>query len=359
AMVAYGWTFQEGLLNYYLSIGLAFWGISAFQYRKWPGSFAILALAPLVWMAHPLGLLWMIAAAGYLAIAEVVPIRFHFLLVLLAVVILTAAELDLKRHFVVQVPDHSVIFYNGLDQLIFAGRYELPAMALCVTLLLALIVEVWREGKYAEFFAKCAVPLELYLIVEASAQLLPETVYLPHYSAPVSALTPRLTSVSAILLCCLIGVIRTQKWHVYVFATVAVVFFIFLYRDTLVFNRMQEQAERLVHSLPPGQRIIETMKQPLKYRFSVKHMSEASCIGYCFSYGNYEASSLQFRVRAAPDNSIVVSDVPDGSAMERGDYVVQARILPAYHLYQCGADWTTLCIRQLEAGETLNHVAGR
>lgn len=359
AIVAYGWTFQEGLLNYYLSIGLAFWGLSAFRHRRGAGIIAMLVLAPLIWMAQPLGLFWMVAAAAYLAAADSVPLRFHFFLMLAAVFVLLLAQIHLRRHFAVQASDHSVFFYSGLDQLIFSRRYVLPALMLCVAFLLALVAEVAQDGKYGEFFAKCAVPLELYLIVEAGAQMLPETVYLPQYSAPISVLTARLTSVSAVLLCCLIGSVRPRRWHGYVFATVAGVFFTFLYQDTLVLNRIQEQAEHLVHTLPPGQRIIETFKPPLKYRFSVKHMSEVSCIGQCFSYGNYEPASGQFRVRAAPGNLIVVSKVPDGASMERGDYVVRARDLPVYHLYQCGVEWTTLCIRPLEAGETIDHFAGR
>ena len=40
----------------------------------------------------------------------------------------------------------------------------------------------------------------------------------------------------------------------------------------------------------------------------IQHMIDRACIGYCFSYGNYEPSSGVFRVRAAPGNPYMLSD---------------------------------------------------
>jgi hypothetical protein len=68
-------------------------------------------------------------------------------------------------------------------------------------------------------------------------------------------------------------------------------------------------------------------------------------------YGNYEAPSLQFRVRAVPGNHYVMTSIPQAAAMERGAYIVQPQDLPASQIYQCGPTWTDLCLHPLQAGE--------
>src|SRR5208282_486077 len=196
------------------------------------------------------------------------------------------------------------------------------------------------------------IPLELYVLVEAAVLLLPDGIYLPQYASPVLHMTERLTSISAVLLCCLLGAMRPRRWHLFALSAIAIVFFTFLYQDTAKINRMEEQAERLVHMLPPSRRVLDTVVPPKIYRFSAYHMVDRACIGYCFSYGNYEAPSKQFRVRAMPGNPLVMSEIANASAMEQGTYVVQPRDLPVYQVYQCGPDWTDLCIRPLQAGET-------
>jgi hypothetical protein len=195
--------------------------------------------------------------------------------------------------------------------------------------------------------------LELYLLVEAGIQLLPASIFLPQYAAPVGALTERLTSISAVLLCCLLGAIPPRRWQLFAFSAVAIVFFAFLYQDTGRLDRMEARVEALVHTIPPGQRVLLTIAQPLNNRFSSKHILDIACPGFCFAYGNYEAPTGQFRVRANPESSIVASDLQDAEAMEDGSYVVQSRVLPLFQIYQCGSARTDLCIRPLQAGETL------
>src|SRR5208282_1781341 len=76
AAIAYGWTFNRGFFNYYLSLGLAFCALAVFCRTKGWRRLLVLAFAPLIYLAHPLGLAWLFAAVLYLAVAEVVPKRF-------------------------------------------------------------------------------------------------------------------------------------------------------------------------------------------------------------------------------------------------------------------------------------------
>jgi hypothetical protein len=84
----------------------------------------------------------------------------------------------------------------------------------------------------------------------------------------------------------------------------------------------------------------------------IQHTVDRACIGYCFSYGNYEPSSLQFRVRARAGNPFVLANFNDASATERGEYVVQPKDLPVFQIYECDGDRTAdLCMHLLVAGE--------
>ena len=63
AMLAYSYVFYMGFMNYYLSLGLACFGLAALWHGENRGILIAVVLAPLVLLAHPLGFLWL-AAAG-------------------------------------------------------------------------------------------------------------------------------------------------------------------------------------------------------------------------------------------------------------------------------------------------------
>jgi hypothetical protein len=165
-------------------------------------------------------------------------------------------------------------------------------------------------------------------------------------------LPERLTSVSAVLALCAIGALRPQRWHVAGFAAIAALFFVYLYFDTGTLNRMEAQAEKYERVLPPGQRIVATIWPLRGSRVLIDHFVDRACIGQCYSYGNYEPSSGQFRVRASPGNGIVIANFPDTDAIESGNYVVQPQDLPMFQIFQCNANLVELCMRELVAGET-------
>jgi hypothetical protein len=82
AMISYGWTFEMGFFNYYLALGLAFFGVAIFwRGQGWERGVAV-AIAPLVVLAHPLGLFWLVGAAAYVVIAERRPLRYQVMLLL-------------------------------------------------------------------------------------------------------------------------------------------------------------------------------------------------------------------------------------------------------------------------------------
>jgi hypothetical protein len=339
------------MFNYYLSTGLAFVGLALFQMALRWEKLGVIAILPLVFVAHPLGLMWMIGAALYLWVASVGSLRLQFAFVLVSVCVLFAVRGSLLQHYRTEAPAHSVLFFNGLDQLIFSNRYGVPAAMLCACLVVALAAELALNTSTSELLARGSTALGLYVIAEAAIQLLPDAIYLPQYAAPISDLTERLTTISVVLLCCVFGAIPPRRWHFLALAMVAAMYFALLFQDTATLNRMEDQVVKLLEPLPSGQRILATITKPLKYRFNAGHIIEPSCVERCYSFANYEAPSGQFRVRARPGNPIVMSDIHDATLAEQGNYVAKSPDLPLYEVYQCGKSWTELCIRLLKAGE--------
>ena len=353
AMCSYGYSFEMGFLNFYISLGLAFFGTAIFwRGRGWERGIPV-ALAPLAMLAHPLGFAWLVAASAYAATAEAIPRRYQIALAAAAGVVLFAARYYFWHHDIVQARDDPFYFFNGTDQLLLYGpRYAIPEFALLIFILCALAAAFfnrpWGKFRWADF----AVSLELYVIVGLAVILLPDGIRFPQQSSALALLTERLTSVSAVLLCCLLGSLPPRRWHLLACGAIAAVFFIFLYEDTATINRMEAQVEQLVRTVPPNSRVLATLKPPFpESRILVQHIADRACIGHCFSYGNYEPASRQFRVRAMPRNLYAMSSFDSAVNMEDGSYELQPEDLPAYQVYQCSADQKQLCIRPLAAGE--------
>jgi len=77
------------------------------------------------------------------------------------------------------------------------------------------------------------------------------------------------------------------------------------------------------------------------------------CIGRCFSYGNYEASTREFRVRASGANPIVMWDHADLVSFGEGRYAVQTKDLPLWVVGQCEPGGTKFCAHAAKEGEVL------
>lgn len=353
AMVAYGWSFEMGFLNYCLSLGLSFFALAILWRGRGTERWMAMALVPFIYLTHPLGLLWLFAAGAYISIAERVPLRLQVLVMLGSAGCLFLLRWYLWHHFIVSTADEPLYIFNGGDQLVlFGNRYEIVEALLGVFVLAAMAFDIFTRRHQRGFWRAYSIPLELFVLAEVGVFLLPDGVRAEGQAVALALLTKRLTTVSAILICCLLGAMLPRKWHLIALAGIAAVFFSFLYQDTAIVNRMEAQVERLVRTLPPGTRVMATIRKPDESRVLMQHIVDRACVGHCWSYGNYEPPSAAFRIRASDGNRIVMMDSSDTASMEEGDYTVQAEDLPAYQIYQCREDWTELCIRPLAEGES-------
>jgi hypothetical protein len=356
AMLAYGYSFEMGFLNYYVSIGLACFGLAIFWRgpgREWIGG---LLLLPIVWLAHPIGFFWLIGMLAYIKIRAKLRGWWKLALPLAAASGFFAAYWYTahRAKFLVDWDRGPFYFYNGADQLtLFDGRYFVLAGAAFFFGVFCVVVDAFARGKDRAFWKAFELPFEWYAVAFCATSLLPENLRPSMYAGWIGLLASRLTTISAILGLCILGFLRPRKWHLAGFATCALCFFVFLYQDTAWMNRLEANAEKLTSGLQPGTRVLGTIWSPKGWRVSfVGHVLDRACIGHCFSYANYEASTGEFRVRAQKGSPVVTTSSDDAEDMASGEYEVDETDLPMKQVYQCDAsDLTKLCIRDLQAGE--------
>ncbi len=352
AMLTYGWTFSMGFFNFYLSIGFSFFALALLWDGGGADALLALALAPLIWLAHPLGLAWLAPAALYARMAKKLRPRQQWLLMAGAAAVIFGA-----RHLMVlrwhplfwQAP---IYLRNGADQLIvYSGSYY-AALLLIVSATIALGISAGQRWASGDRQLNMAVPSQMYLLAVWALAVLPDVVFLPAYPAPATLIMERFSLVTAVFGCGMLAGVKPHRIHGLVFTLIALFFFGLSYEGTERINAMEQQAENLVAQLPPGQRVLTTIYPPLGMRVFVHHIVDRACIGRCFSYDNYEPSSQQFRLRARAGNGIVAANGIDADQMQSGSYTVRSSDPPLDQIYQCDRTGTRLCLRALAAGES-------
>jgi len=355
AMLAYGYVFYMGFMNYYLSLGLACFGLAALWHGERRGILLAVLLAPLTLLAHPLGFLWLAAAGAYRLLWPRMKGWEEWIPPAAAIGIGLAVRWVLARHPEYQPdwPDAPFLRWNGADQFwVFRPATWYVSLAMIAFVAAATLLDLlpWRRGngngKERRLFP------EFYAVAFCLTSLLPENLRPDENAGWIGLLVTRLTLVSAIFILCWLGTLRPRKWHFFALAACAAVYFTFIYRDTRMAGRMEENAERITRELPMGTRVLATIFEPPDYRMVTLHVVDRACVGHCFLYSNYEAATKQFRLRASEGSPVAVASADDSEDMQFGSYEVRDDDLPLKEIYQCdAADWTKLCIRDLRAGE--------
>jgi len=355
AMLAYGCVFHMGFMNFYLSVGLGCFGLAALWGGRRRGILIAALLSPVILLAHPLGFLWLVAAGAYRLLWPRVRGWEEWIPPAAAIGIGLAVRWVLLRHpdFQADWPDPPFYQWNGFDQFwIFRPetRYVALAVLLFVVVATALDLLPWRGGR-GNWKERRLFP-EFYAVAFCLTSLLPENLRPDENAGWIGLLVTRLTLLSAIFAFCWLGTLWPRTWHILALGACAAVYFTCVYRDAGMASRVEENAERITHTLPFGTRVIATVFEPSDYRVGTLHVVDRACVGHCFLYSNYEPSTKQFRVRVNEGSPVVVASPDDSEDMQFGSYEVQGEDLPLKQIYQCDTnDWTKLCIRDLRAGE--------
>ena len=355
AMLTYGYIFHMGFMNYYLSLGFACLGLSLLWPGRKNGLFAAALLAPVILLAHPLGLLWFLGAGTYRILWRLSAGWAKWILPVGAVAVCVAARLYVAHHrdYEVEWREAPLWRMTGADQFhVFGERYAYITLAVSFLAIITTAIAAFRSPRRWCFWKDRRILVELYLVSFCANALLPENLHTDPTGGWIGALATRLTLVTAIFLLCWLASLPPLRWHLFAYSGVAAVFFTFLYQDGAFLNRMEANAEKVTRQLPFGTRVTSTVFAPNGYRTIYLHIPDRACIGHCFLVSNYEPSTKQFRIRVHEGSPVVTASQDDSEEMQSGSYDVQEEDLPLKQIYQCDArDLTLICIRDLAADE--------
>jgi hypothetical protein len=356
-VLAYGYVFHMGFMNYYLSIGFAFFAL-ALAWRGGAGNWlGATALSMISLLAHPIGFVLFVAVGGYVSFWRRLSRWTRLALPATAIISVVSLRLYFAAHESLQADGRSDGFLQllGQDQLnLFGHRYVILSwvvLAWEVTIALGAIYDwIFRANSPS---ATLRLAIEVYALAVIATFCLPENFRVGLYAGWIGLLVSRLTLVTAIFGLLVLACFRLPRWSIHGNVFCAGLFFLFLYQDTGKLDHMERTAREAIQGLAPGTRIVAVTNPPQDWRIQfIYHSIDRACIGHCFSFANYEASSLQFRVRALPGNFVVTTSVDQSDDMSSGDYIVKKEDLPLTSIYQCDeADFTQLCAMPLRAGQ--------
>jgi len=355
AMLTYGYIFHMGFMNFYLSLGLAGLGLSLLWQPTKNGLIAAAILAPLMLLAHPLGFLWFLGTGLYRLLYVKLPGRRKLLLPVGAIAVCLAARFFVAHHkaYEVEWREAPIWTLSGAGQFhVFGDRYAFFTVAIAALAILSTLLALLAAPQRLTFWEQRRLLLELYVISFLVTVILPENLHTDPTGGWIGALATRLTLVTAIFGLAFLASLPPRLWHLLAYSAVAVVFFTFIYQDTALLNRMEDNTRRLTEQLPFATRVTSTIFAPNDYRTIYLHIPDRACIGHCWLVSNYEPSTRQFRVRVRQGSPVVTASVDDSEDMQSGTYDVQDEDLPLKQIYQCDArDLTRICIRDLAEDE--------
>jgi len=339
----YGWVFHMGFFNYFLSLGLCFWAL-AFAWEPsrvsltWAAAILVVA-----YVAHPLPVAWVICILGYTWLARRYPrkqLLFWALGAIAAAAFLIRLTLNARWS-----PDQFAMI-TGFDQArVFGSEYWFVYIGLLLVWAW-LMIGVMRQSSVRAILA--SVPFQLCILGTAAVLVFPDWLMTPVYKHALAFISGRMSLPLAICMFALAGMAPVRASQTVAIAAVTVLFFVLLYRDESALNAFEDTMQTVVSQLPPGQRVIGGIDDPLDRVDALPHIIDRVCMGRCYSYANYEPSTGQFRVRVAGDSPIVISRYDDSWRLQNGLYVVQPKDLPLYQVVLEGSGH--MFIRSLPAG---------
>jgi hypothetical protein len=323
AMLAYGWVFRMGLFNFYLAMGLCFWAMALAWDGKPRGTLLAIPLLALAYTAHGLPVAWAVAVWIYLRVAAW---RWAPLAAMAAIV---AARGALQWTTAVRWLPEQIAASLGVNQFrVYGSRYMIPAWLTGV--LWAWLIAVWARRKRQETLRDPAA--QICAVTAFGILVLPNVITMAQYGHVFAYMGERMSLALAVCLCGLAA--RAAEWRYtrYAAGALALVFFAFLWKDEGTLNALEDQMESVVAQLPPGQRVINAVMAADVYTIPTVHIIDRVCVERCYSYGNYEPSSRQFRVRVAGSSPVVLATDQDVNGIQFGTYVVQPRDVPLYQV---------------------------
>jgi hypothetical protein len=330
AMLAYGWVYHMGFFNFYLSLGLCFWVLALWWEMAPRRMAAAVPLLALAYLAHPLPVFWSLGVLAYAIAARKFSPPRRALLTAGCLGVMVAGHFALRHLFPMRWSPTQFGNSLGLEQVwVFDVKYAVLPLGLLgiATLLLARLLR-----RYGARQVVSGIPFQVCLLSAAGVALLPGAIRLPGAAAVLAYIPERMSLAVAVSACALLAAAPLRRADRHALLVLALVFFAFLYRDERKINGLEERVQNAVSALPAGSRVVMPVADSAIRANPWWHILDRACLGRCYSYGNYEPSTLQFRVRAQGPNAIVAASPADVDLLRQGGYMVRDADLPLYQV---------------------------
>jgi len=353
-MITYGLIFHMGFLNFYLSTGISLWTMTILWRPRRPWFWIATPLFLLALLAHPLPLAWAMAALLYAHGVQLVTPPRRWVVFLGGMCLLILIQTILLALFPTRWSLGDLVALDGITGLTGAGQLWLYGVEYLIAV--AGILVIWFV-LFLERLDRGAIfedpVVHIWGLSILAYILLPRLIQFPQYRYPLEFMQYRVSLFIAIMFCAMVGGGLHGRSLTRASSLIAALFFTILYMDSKSLNQVEAELTRLVSVLPPGQRVVAGFRDSASRRINgLIHVGSAACIGHCWDYGNYEASTGQFRIRASGPNGIVADDMSKVAEIESGEHVITREESPVYSVCLTKGSDTQFELRKMGAGET-------
>jgi hypothetical protein len=366
AILAYGYAFQQGILNYYLSCGIIFWTLTLLWKQPLGArTFLGVVLLAMAYLAHPLPVLWVLGISLYWTLARRLRPGYHVFLFLAGAVILFLLRIYATSRYLTLWLPRQTMYWTGADQALLWGWLYIPVFLGFLLFSLALLSEPENRWK-----AVSSMTAQVYFLTGLAIVLLPTGIRRSVNDPWASCIAERFSLLPGVLLLAILARSVWRRWYLPAGVLAAGIFFIALYRDIGTEARVVAKLHELAGTIPAGDRVVSWIDAPphggestpkhfaqrvlsvFTERISSTHLLSRACLGHCFDYVNYEPATGDFRIHAVPGNAVVLAAWPDVDHMNTGEYSIKSDELPLYAVLRCGPAPEDLVLFSMSQGQT-------
>jgi len=349
ALLAYGWTFHTGLFNFYLSCGFCFWAVACAWRVTVCRYVTAAALFALAWFAHAIPLIWALGFLLYALIHRNIRRPWGLAMPVIGVGLLFVVRLFLVSSFPTLGGIYQLLLTTGADQLWISEWISISLYITIIAVGIHLLLRLLEQ--YGTGFAIQLPELQFCFLTAVAVAVIPTRVHLPGFNHALGFIAERMSLLSGVMVCVCFSRLKFHPCHHALIGVIMAIFFSQVYVHGRRLHRLERELDRALLSVPLYARVISSIcRTPGRVNLA-SHLIDRACIGRCWSYGNYEPSTGQFRIRATGANSFVLFDYADAWAIETGTYIIRRRDLPLYEVYSCGKNRDSVCVRQGNEGE--------
>ena len=255
AMLAYGWDFQMGFFSFYLSLGLCFWALAlAWEWKPWRLAAAVPILA-LAYLAHALPVVWTAGLLAYLWLAGRMAPRMRDWMLATSLLTMVLWRALASRTLMVEWPLQQIFTASTAadKSWTFDVKYYVLLMGLVLVwgALFLDLMHQWGTRRLAS-----SIPFQVCIVGAAGVFLLPTTLLIPGSHPALVLIAERMALGVCVCVCALLGAARPRMLERCALVAVALVFFVFLYRDERALNAQEDRMQGAVAQVAAGHGVV-------------------------------------------------------------------------------------------------------